>query len=195
MKNVLNETATSVLSPAVNGYVDRYRSLAKSTAKAIIALAQTLVEAKATLNPVDFYLFCKEVALEMDGAVYKKIMAIGAKASRFEPCLERLPSAWTTIYELSKLEAHEFAELEKSNALSPLMTAKELKDALGKQASKTSIAKKEPDFVIDVANLDTLTKGRILDALFKLKDEFHFSVKVNETVTDEVIAFKTRLAA
>lgn len=195
MENVLNGTTATIFNPAVNDLVGRYRSFAKSSASSLLGLAKTLVEAKGTLEPIDFQLFCKEVALEPNGPVYKKIMAIGAKASRFEPVLERLPSAWTTIYDLSKLPPQEFEMLEKANALSPSMTAKDLRSALGKTPASISSGNRGPDVSITFGSMSQAGEAEIVHELLRLRDKFNVKIDFKREFDTQAIPTEVRLVA
>ena len=128
--NVLNGTEIDP-STYVN-LVQRYRHFAKESAANIVKLAETLVIAEQNLAPVNFSKFCEEVGLHKEGSTYRKLMIIGANASRFEPFYDRLPNAWTTVYKLASIKQNEFDRVTKSDQFSPFMTAKDVTEVLGK---------------------------------------------------------------
>jgi hypothetical protein len=203
MTNITTHTSTSisseskaisVLSNEATNYVNRYRSFAKATAESIIGLAMTVVEAQSKLDSINFALFLDVVGLKKDGSTYQKMMTIGKNASRFEPMIDRLPSAWTTIYTLAKLEPNEFVTVANSNVLNPLVTAKEISSVLSKKSDVKSQSFK-PDFALDVSNLNTAAKDELYSALVELRKKIPFVFTMTSEVEKEVTDYKRNLAA
>jgi hypothetical protein len=190
---------TEIISPIVDKYVQEYRGFARQTAIAIIGLANTLLEAESNLDRDEFKVFCNEVGLEIGGAVYKKMKVIGNKSARFASIMDRLPNTWTTIYQLAKLESHDFVTLTRSNILNPFMTAKEMSAVLGK-GNKTSVkqeveAKEEPDFSIFAANLNSDQKQELYKKISELKNTYSFKLKISQEFKDSLVADQIKLAA
>jgi len=124
-----------VINAKVIHYVDRYQGFARKTAQSLIALAGTLVDAQAALDPKDFEEFCQLVRLEKGSSTYKKMMIIGKAAGRFEPVMDQLPNAWTVLYELAKLKPAPFEQLVSGQQLHPLMTGQEVKQLTSNDVS------------------------------------------------------------
>ena len=180
---------TTIFSPEVIQYVERYRSFAKQTADSIVQLGLTLIEAEEKLNPVDFELFCEEVSVPKGGPVYKKLRVIGASAGRFTPYAGKLPNTWTTLYRLASINPDQFERVVES--LNPFITAKEIEHLLG--SSKETNAeknKKDPDFIISLDRLDIEDKASVFDLIYKLKSEFNFSVIPAKKLKEEIVNLK-----
>jgi hypothetical protein len=190
---------TEIISPIVDKYVQEYRGFARQTAIAIIGLANTLLEAESNLDRDEFKVFCNEVGLELGGAVYKKMKVIGNQSARFASIMDRLPNTWTTIYQLAKLESHDFVTLTRSNILNPFMTAKEMSAVLGK-GNKTLVkqeveGKEEPDFSIFAANLNSDQKQELYKKISELKNTYSFKLKISQEFKDSLVADQIKLAA
>jgi hypothetical protein len=175
------ETEIEIMTPACVAYVDKYRLFTKQTAEAIIKAAETLYEAHETLAPVDFHQFCKEVDLVEDGSKFKKLMAIGKAVSRFEPYLDRMPNAWTTIYKLATLDGNEFEQVVQSASFAPFMTANDIDVALKgpKAKGKAKLAKDTDGLVIDLSGLAKTVQRDVYRQLRELRQTFGFGVTAN----------------
>ena len=114
---------TEIDLPKYVKLVEQYRLYARQTAENIIGLAETLVIAKKELGDFDLHRFCRDVGLEYKGPTFRKLMTIGEKVARFQPFVDRMPNAWTTVYKLAALENHEFDRVTQSALFTPLMTA------------------------------------------------------------------------
>ncbi len=190
---------TEIISSNIDKYVQQYRGFARQTALAIVGLAETLCEADANLTHDEFKIFCSEVGLEIGGSVYKKMKVIGKEKTRFASVMDRLPNTWTTIYQLAKLETHDFVTLTRSNTLTPFMTAQEIPVALGKgkkAAAKTAAANNEtPDFTIYASNLTPEEKRELFQKIADLQKTYPFKLNVAQTFKDELVAEQRKLAA
>jgi hypothetical protein len=102
------EPLTEVETPTFLDLVDRYLTFAKASAENIIALAKTVKDAKDHLSENELDMFCDRVRLNRRSSTFRKLMKIGENAARFEPFIEKLPSAWTTVYKLAMLSDAEF---------------------------------------------------------------------------------------
>jgi hypothetical protein len=123
--SVTVQNGAEIVAPIYADLVQRYYSFAKKSAENIIKLAETLVEAKDKLSDTELQKFCNDVGLQYEGSTYKKLMKIGAEASRFEPFVERMPNNWTTLYKLAKLDKGAFDLVANDNRFTTTMTASE----------------------------------------------------------------------
>ena len=94
-------------------------------------MAQTLAEARETLNGVDFSLFCDEVGTSKGSLTFSKPLEFADNAVRFQPFVDRLPNTWTTIYKLAKLPDEQFERVSAS--LIPFITAREINQIVGEK--------------------------------------------------------------
>lgn len=127
-------TPTDIVNPKVTHFVERYRFYAKASAENIIQLATTLVEAGRELSQTELTAFCKEIGVNQKSSTYRKLTHIGLNATRFDDHLDRLPTAWTTVYNLSKLSEHDFEKVVANDNFSPTMTAKSINEIVGPTA-------------------------------------------------------------
>jgi hypothetical protein len=181
----------SDIKPEILTFIDRYHTFLRKTAESILGLAETLVQAEADLNGVDFLIFCDNVGIVKPSPTYSKLKQFGENSDRFRPFLDRLPNTWTTIYKLAKLEANEFARI--SNCLSPFITSKEIDEQMG--VSRTTGAGQTYDFKIALGVLDGDSKAEVYEALLALKERFKFSLSEDRKVLDELKTIKLAKAA
>jgi hypothetical protein len=138
--------------------VKRYKELARKGARCILDLAATLREAAELPGEID--AFCKEVGLDPKGSTYRKLIAISDRLARFEPLAERMPCAWTTIYQLAKLSDEAFERIARSDRFGPLMTARDVESIV---QSVTPIAKVTKRDVVPAPAKPTLAKPPTTD--------------------------------
>lgn len=180
-----------IIKPEILAFVDRYQAFLRKTAESILGLAETLVQAEADLNAVDFSIFCDNVGLVKGSPTYSKLKVIGQKSDRFRPFLGCLPNTWTTIYKLSKLEADQFARV--SGALTPFITSKEIDEHIG--GEKKSSTPQTFDFKIALGLIDVESKAEIYAVLLELKKRFKFALTEAPAVIDELKNIKLANAA
>jgi len=170
------DNAIQVISPAVQNYLDRYNLAIKKTAQAVLDVACTVFEAKNQLSPVDFTVFLREVGFDEDSSTYKKFIVIADKKQALEPYLEKLPNAWTTIYQLAKLKPDQFEEVANSGMLTPFVTANTINNIV--RGGTTDTAKVETDVFINVKSLCVDTQYEFYRELEILCKKFNASPRL-----------------
>lgn len=179
--NTIDANATTVLSTDVAEFVLRYKGFLKQTAESIVNLAIVINEAKTTLQESRFIYFCEEVGLNHKSSTVKKMIAIGERASRFTPIMERLPNTWTTIYKLAALSPDKFDLIvrDHKDVLSPFVTAKQINEITGvSRVVKTSSEKNANSATINFSTLNVTKKSELVDRLNQLKDEFGIELSI-----------------
>jgi len=63
------------------------------------------------LNEHDLNYFCMNVGIDEKGSTFRKYKAIGENADRFREHLDKLPSAFSTLYEIATLDAITFEKI------------------------------------------------------------------------------------
>ena len=114
----------------------RYKAAAKKSCGAVVEMADTIVTADQELKGADSAAFYEAIGLHPKGSTVRKFRQIGKASSRFKPFLDRLPSTWTTLYQLAQLEVDEFERLMASDAIHPLATWSELEEARGHERER-----------------------------------------------------------
>jgi hypothetical protein len=166
--SVIPVTPTEILNSKVAALVERYRFFAKASAENVIALAKTIVEADSQLRQDELEEFCREAGINRKSATYRKLKDIGLKADRFETHLDRLPSAWTTVYKLAALPEQDFEKVVTNDAFSPTMTAKSISTIVGsvkKASSKQDNAPKASSPDVPKAPLPDVAINTVVPAL------------------------------
>lgn len=169
---------TEIASPEYLKLVRAYKFFAKELAANFVKLAETLVTAESTLPDEHFISFCNEVGLDRDGSTYRKLMVIGKNAARFEPFLEKMPNAWTTVYKLAAIKGDEFDRVVKSQHFSPFMTANNVSEALGRKSSAK--ASKTNVISIGLDGCPDDEKLAIYSGIKKLGIEHQFVIKLSK---------------
>ena len=116
----------------------QYKAAAKKSCGGTIEMGETIVHADQELTGPSHTAFYEAIGIDPNSSKTRKFKKIGETSTRFKLCLERLPNAWTTLYQLSKLEVGEFEMLMASDALHPLATWRELEGVLGREPEDTA---------------------------------------------------------
>lgn len=174
----------TVIPPKVQMHVERFRIAGAKSAAAILGLAMALAAANEELNEDDFHLFCYEVNLDPRGSTFRKLMQIAKNCGRFQPYMDKLPQAWTTIYKLSTLSAEKFEYI--TPLLNPLLTADEIDEALEPDTKTKANDELKP---IDIrVSVNAMTKEDVEEVAKSIRD-LHLrqviEVKIPKTVNDQ----------
>jgi hypothetical protein len=167
--------------------LDRYNTALRKTAQSVLDVAATVLEAKEELTKPEFDAFLQQVGFDEKSSTYKKFVAIARKKELLEHYVDALPTAWTTIYQLAKLDADEFEQVANSGQLNPLMSANQISTIISggtpannnRATSDVFIATMDLDSVERIALHNEVTKlcqrygvtVRFAPALIKLVDE------------------------
>lgn len=165
----------SIINRKTRKYVDLAFKYFKQSAKNILLLGKTIVEANEALSPDEFATFCQEIGIEKNSATFKKFHKIGSRAFQLEPFLEKLPTAWTTLYKLSTLQPDDLNVITSGEFLSPLTTAKQVDEYFGKQ--KAASQREAFDIFISTEELDEEVQAQVHEALNELREQFCFKMK------------------
>ena len=179
---VVNDNICEVLTPKVQRYVSDFMLHYAACADAILSLAETCFNAKKNLDKCEYKQFVKEVHLDSSDATLSKYLKIGAASARFRKIENRLPSAWTVLYDLSRLTNDEFIKVLP--IISNDMTAKDIREALGK--TNNSVPLVVPDMTIALSNKVTPRKREIYFELKELAIKYNFHINLSKTFENEI---------
>ena len=188
---VANET--DIASPTLLDLVQRFRKFRKETAKNYIRMAATLAEAKRKLSELELNDFCAAVCLKYGGSTYKKMLKIGEKATRFEPFLDQLPDAWTTLYKLASLENEEFKRVTTDVRFGQGMTAVDLEKILAGEPNGLSSESTEQaerlsnDCRIHLKGFEAAQKIEVCRKLLSLAAEYGFKCSFSSSLEKELL--------
>ena len=183
----------SIVGPSVLQYAERYQNCLNQTAESILALTETVYEAKQSLTDAEFNQFKEEVGLKSKSTV-SKFLAIGQNSSRLKGCSDRLPHAWTTLYRLVQLTDDEFSLVE--NSICPEMTGAMINRLLNLPvASSASVTKDLPDVKLYLNKLDFGQQKGFLKELTKLLMLYQVNFKTSGDFEIEVKKMRCSSAA
>ena len=189
-----NGNSVECSSPAVLSYVSQYKSFLKQTAKSIIGLGTTIIEADQTLGRKDFDAFLREVNLSKTSSTYSKLTKIGEAAMRFESCIDRLPNSWTTLYTLAKMPREKFEIIEPQ--LEPMMTALQIRELTeATKASQQSSRSTSIIATIDFTKFDLSQLPQIMKELADIKSRYQIAISPNNFLKQELANRNLELAA
>ena len=182
-----------VISPIVQTYLDRYNFAIRKTAQSVLELAATLLEAQEELGPVDFTIFLREVGFNEDSSTFKKFIAIAKKKHALEPHLEKLPNAWTTIYQLAKLNSDQFEDIANSGLLTPYLTGNAINNML-RASIPNGNSRAENDVFISVQSMPVETQFEFYQALEALCAEYNAPHRLSKPMTKLMADYKQKVA-
>ncbi|MBR0955684.1 hypothetical protein [Bradyrhizobium canariense] len=130
LHDLLNEQGEPKLDPneVLEHCVEGYRKFRATSSIDAVIQCTFLVKA-VRQGEAQMKAFCEQVGLDPKSATFRKKRRIGEGARRLLTCGDALPSAWTTLYELAKLDPAVLYDLVSRGVLKPEMTAKELRQA------------------------------------------------------------------
>jgi hypothetical protein len=193
MDLTINDSAVNVMTPLTMTYIERYRSFARKTAESVIELARTLVEAEETLDQLQLREFFREACIEPNSPVYKKMKVIAEKSTRFDNHMQRLPSAWTTLYKLAALPANDFDRLAQTDAISPHMTAHEIDAALNRPVLPRKKQRGSFNAFFDLSSASDALRAAFYDEVKRFAAALSISVKISDDLHDDIETAKQRV--
>jgi hypothetical protein len=170
-------------------FLQDYKSFAKKTAQSTLEMYKIVHDAKCSLTNENFDSFCREIGHKSSDGTIRKYIAIGEKYDDFINYADRLPNAWTTIYNLTLIDSNTFLALVTANENFATMTAKKIKllieaskaanSNISQNSSNTSSAAATADS--DVIASDDLVDDQIDAAEADIEIEADVeSIKVND---------------
>jgi len=136
----LSSYVAETVSSNMEGFVSRYMHFANKSAENVLEMSKVVFDASKAFGNEPFERFCGEVGLRNEGTV-SKMKKIGSRYAQLAPFMNRLPSAWTTLYTLAKLSDEKFDEIVRTNKVSIYTTAKQLGEVLESKNRGSHISK------------------------------------------------------
>ena len=162
----------------VDALISDYRTIARKNADNVLALASTIYRVEAELSRRYRRRFYAEVRLDENGPTVRKLRLIGERLTRFQPYLDVVPCAWTTLYALAALDEEKFKVVVKSGVLHPFATMKKIDAVLGKTGAKSKKSAREFRVFVDLSEIGV--RSRQVEFAHKLKqlvDEYQLTLK------------------
>lgn len=121
----------TVDSPLIPELATRFHTFAAKTVEGILEMGRVVSEA-SKLKKSEFVKFCELVELDGKNSTIHKLKMIGEKYDFLLAHSSRLPSNWTTVYEIARLTEEQITSLIDCGVLKATLAAQELSIALGK---------------------------------------------------------------
>lgn len=127
MNAIINNTQTTLVEPQeISFLVEKFQSYARKTAESILEMAKVVIEAKK-LDSEGFGSFCKEIGFNPKSSTIRKFIQIGDKYELLISRSNKLPTNWTTIYEISKLTSDQIIELIENGKINQMVLGSTIK--------------------------------------------------------------------
>ncbi len=181
-------TADNPLAPEVEMYSQQFLSFAKASTENTIAMCELLTKAKTEFKQKEknnknamFNALCKTIgyAKGANDPTIKKFVRIGENAKRFKPYMDRLPSSWTTLYEITQLDPELFEHAIDNGAINMKMIGREVKSLKQiNQPQLESKTEKTTEIASITLALDSDADKAVLEAVYKELEVLKFNYKI-----------------
>jgi len=136
-------------------FITKYQKSTKGAIDQILLMGESVLEVyeltkSGNLNEYDLNYFCMNVGIEQKSSTFRKYKAIGENADRFRECMDKLPSAFSVLYELATLEANLFEKIVINGEYGKDLTLKQVRQLANKGnavPSKNSSITNSPTYV------------------------------------------------
>lgn len=197
MANEITVTGTSfdVMTPQVAQYVERYHTFLTKTVESILELGKVVFEADKELVGADKQAFCQAIKLNDQDSTYKKLKQIGSAYNELMKYKDRLPSNWTTIYQLALVVGARLDSLVEKNVLSPNVTMGEIKLYLSQLSGKAGSNETSVSFSIRLNETNKIKMFQLEQELKNVAERLGLKFDVPKSSTykawhTELIEFK-----
>ena len=178
-------------------FIAKYQKSTKGAIEQILNMGESVLEMyelsrDGNLNEYDLNYFCMNVGINQKSSTFRKYKAIGENADRFRECMDKLPSAFSVLYELATLEADLFERIVINGDFGKNLTLKQVRQLANKgnasvpsknssmtnlptyvhPAQVASVLKKINRFVIHISSS---AKESELNSIVKMFDDFQKS--------------------
>jgi len=181
-------------SNQVKEAVEEFRSFFKKSVLDVLEMGRVVSRVKSELQTAQFEDFCKGIGYSHKSSSIKKLKLIGDKHQVLAKYAYSLPSNWTSLYEITKLNEAQIAAYVTSGAIHTQVKGSEIaalngKEPYGRKEEKVSNEKLEEvlsvtrgcSFVCQLLDVnDVALKAKIQKFVTELKQQ-KAKVKVLES--------------
>jgi len=123
-------------------FVKRYRVHTQNALENVLCMGEAVFEIyqkvkSEKLDKSDLEYFCQTVHLDPKSSTFRKYKAIGENASRFRQVLDKLPSSFSVLYEMTTLDAEEFEHYVIQFTFDKKLTLEQFKKMINKSRQMT----------------------------------------------------------
>jgi hypothetical protein len=173
-------------------FIEKYQDATKGAIEQIVNMGLAVKEVKekeqaGILNNYDIKYFCQSVGLSEKSSTFRKYKCIGEKADLFKEYMNKMPSAFSTLYEIATLDGDVFEKLIKSGLLTNDLTLKQVKILTNKNTPLPNLNKK-------LTTQSYVSSSSITKVVKKInRITINVSRTLNKTQFDEVIRLLSEL--
>jgi len=149
--NALTQVTKIASSQAAVFMANQFQNCARKTAVAFLEMAKLVTDAQSQLKDWEFLQFCGIIGYDSKSATIRKFSQIGKKYEFLSAHSDHLPSSWTTIYSLSRLEDTVIEAKINEGVITPALSGDDLKNKLG-LASKSNFTDVKAKVIKTVPN-------------------------------------------
>lgn len=128
-------------------FIEKYQKSTKSAIEQILHMGESVNVMhekckQGELNQYDLNYFCISVGISQKSSTFRKYDAIGKNADKFRQHMDKLPSAFSVLYEIATLDADTFERVIINSTNINGLTLKQVRQL----ANKTSVPSKNSPF-------------------------------------------------
>jgi soluble cytochrome b562 len=129
-------------------FIKKYQKSTKSAIEQILYMGESVNAVnekckKGELNQYDLNYFCMSVGISQKGSTFRKYDAIGKNADKFRQHMDKLPSAFSVLYEIATLDADTFERIIINSTNINGLTLKQVRQL----ANKNPVPSKNSPFI------------------------------------------------
>ncbi len=202
-QNIITKDQLESSEKAVSGS-EMFHLYAKRTAESVLNMAKVVLDMKSELKGWEFAQFCDLIGYDPKSSAIRKFVAIAVKYSYLIARADKLPSSWTTIYQISRLSEDEIGQkIDKGLINSKLMGAN-VQRLLGMSKPSSSgsssitgsgvAASKVPNGTVDplgfrvrLCDFPSAESVRMLNTIFSMLNALNVEVEVSTSLEEFLV--------
>ena len=163
----------------VETYISRFFTQTKDAVENLISMSEIVYEmnskvesAELTMNDLNY--FCLSIGMSKNSSNFRKHVCIGRKADYLKRLSKDIPSAISTVYEITTIDPDEIEKFIEWKKLTPSTTLSELKMLAFKKPTIASSKSTPYNFIkieFDPNNLSFELKKKFLDFVVEIQNK------------------------
>jgi hypothetical protein len=171
-----------------DGFIAKYQESSKGAIEQILNMGESVLKVyelskNGNLNEYDLNYFCMNVGINQKSSTFRKYKAIGENADKFRECMNKLPSAFSVLYELATLEADLFERIVINGEFGKNLTLKQVRQLANK--GNASVPSKN----ISITNVPTYVHPAQVASMLKKINRFviYISSSAKESELNSIV--------
>jgi hypothetical protein len=164
MENLITKNAVVInKKDSVDALIEKYQSSVQSAIEHLLNMGESVYDAyrkskSGEFSKDDLKYFCDSVGLDPNSCTFRKYKLIGQNASKFRQNIEKLPSTFSVLYQMSTLEPDEFERYVTKRTLPKNITLEQFK----KLTNKSSVLTKNNLYNPPATAVSTRSMSKVL---------------------------------